>query len=35
MDPFAALAHGAGWRVRESWTDAASMFSVHALEAVG
>jgi hypothetical protein len=26
------LAQGAGWRVRESWTDAAKMFSVHALE---
>jgi len=30
---FAALARGAGWRVRESWTDPASMFSVHALVA--
>src|SRR3954469_9953335 len=32
LDRFAALAQGAGWRVRESWTDAAKMFSVHALE---
>jgi dimethylhistidine N-methyltransferase len=30
---FTALAHGAGWRVRESWTDPACMFSVHALTA--
>jgi hypothetical protein len=27
------LGRGAGWRIRESWTDAAKMFSVHALEA--
>jgi hypothetical protein len=27
------LARGAGWRVRESWTDKAGMFSVHALAA--
>ena len=33
LERFAALAQGAGWRVRESWTDAARMFSVHALEA--
>lgn len=33
IDRFTALAQGAGWRVRESWTDAAKMFSVHALEA--
>jgi dimethylhistidine N-methyltransferase len=33
LERFAALAQGAGWRVRESWTDAAKMFSVHALEA--
>src|SRR3954454_18901183 len=33
IERFAALAQGAGWRVRESWTDAAKMFSVHALEA--
>jgi uncharacterized SAM-dependent methyltransferase len=30
---FAALAGGSGWTVRESWTDAAGMFSVHALSA--
>jgi dimethylhistidine N-methyltransferase len=30
---FTALARGAGWRVRESWTDPAAMFSVHALTA--
>jgi uncharacterized SAM-dependent methyltransferase len=34
LDRFAGLAHGAGWRVRETWMDAAKMFSVHALEAV-
>lgn len=33
IERFAALAQSAGWRVRESWTDAAKMFSVHALEA--
>ena len=33
LERFAALAQGAGWRVRESWTDSAKMFSVHALEA--
>ena len=33
LERFAALAQGAGWQVRESWTDAAKMFSVHALEA--
>jgi len=33
IDRFAALARGSGWRVQESWTDEASMFSVHALEA--
>jgi dimethylhistidine N-methyltransferase len=33
IERFGALAQGAGWRVRESWTDAAKMFSVHALEA--
>jgi len=31
IDRFAALARGSGWKVRESWTDRASMFSVHAL----
>lgn len=30
---FAALARNSGWTVRESWTDAATMFSVHALVA--
>ena len=30
---FAALARGSGWIVRESWTDAEGMFSVHALTA--
>jgi dimethylhistidine N-methyltransferase len=30
---FAALARGSGWRVSESWTDQAKMFSVHALVA--
>ena len=33
LDRFAALARGAGWRIRETWTDDAKMFSVHALEA--
>jgi len=31
IDRFAALARGSGWKVRESWTDRARMFSVHAL----
>jgi dimethylhistidine N-methyltransferase len=31
IDRFAALARGSGWKVRESWTDQARMFSVHAL----
>jgi L-histidine Nalpha-methyltransferase len=30
---FAALAEDSGWQVRESWTDAKAMFSVHALVA--
>jgi dimethylhistidine N-methyltransferase len=30
---FTALARGSGWTPRHSWTDAASMFSVHALVA--
>lgn len=30
---FAALALGAGWKVQTSWTDAAGMFSLHALVA--
>jgi dimethylhistidine N-methyltransferase len=33
IDRFAALARGSGWRVRQSWTDQAKMFSVHALTA--
>ena len=33
LDRFTALARGAGWTPRESWTDAAGMFSVHALVA--
>jgi uncharacterized SAM-dependent methyltransferase len=32
---FAALAHGSGWKVCESWTDDAKLFSVHALVAEG
>jgi dimethylhistidine N-methyltransferase len=31
VERFAALARGSGWKVRESWTDENSMFSVHAL----
>ncbi len=33
LDRFTALARGSGWGVRQSWTDAAGMFSVHALVA--
>jgi dimethylhistidine N-methyltransferase len=33
IERFAALARGAGWKVQTSWTDAADMFSVHALVA--
>jgi dimethylhistidine N-methyltransferase len=33
LERFAALARGAGWKVRTSWTDEANMFSVHALVA--
>jgi dimethylhistidine N-methyltransferase len=33
LDRFTALARGSGWQVTESWTDKASMFSVHALAA--
>ena len=33
LDRFTALARGSGWSVRESWTDPAKMFSVHALVA--
>jgi dimethylhistidine N-methyltransferase len=32
-DRFMMLARNAGWRLLESWTDAGSMFSVHALVA--
>src|SRR5450432_873386 len=31
LERFTALARGSGWTPRESWTDAAGMFSVHAL----
>ena len=34
LERFTALARGSGWTTRESWTDAASMFSVHALGAL-
>jgi dimethylhistidine N-methyltransferase len=33
VERFAALARGSGWTPRESWTDPAGMFSVHALVA--
>jgi L-histidine Nalpha-methyltransferase len=33
IERFGALARGSGWKVRESWTDANRMFSVHALAA--
>jgi dimethylhistidine N-methyltransferase len=33
VERFTALARGSGWTTRESWTDAAGMFSVHALVA--
>ena len=33
LERFTALARGSGWTPRESWTDAAGMFSVHALVA--
>ncbi len=33
LERFAALARGSGWVPRESWTDPAGMFSVHALVA--
>jgi len=35
LERFSALAHGAGWKVRKTWTDPAHMFSVHALFAEG
>ncbi|GCC45204.1 hypothetical protein chiPu_0029541 [Chiloscyllium punctatum] len=31
IERFTALARSAGWTVRNSWTDANTMFSVHAL----
>ncbi|HXL12534.1 MAG TPA: L-histidine N(alpha)-methyltransferase [Bradyrhizobium sp.] len=31
LDRFTALARGSGWAPRQSWTDNAGMFSVHAL----
>jgi L-histidine Nalpha-methyltransferase len=31
LERFTALARGSGWTPRQSWTDAARMFSVHAL----
>jgi dimethylhistidine N-methyltransferase len=33
IDRFAALARASSWKVRESWTDRARMFSVHAMTA--
>jgi len=33
FDRFTALAKASGWQVKESWTDKARMFSVHALVA--
>ena len=33
IERFAALAKSSGWQVRETWTDPARMFSVHALTA--
>jgi dimethylhistidine N-methyltransferase len=33
LDRFVALAQGSGWKPTASWTDAAGMFSVHALVA--
>ncbi len=33
LERFTALARGSGWTPAESWTDAAGMFSVHALVA--
>src|SRR6266704_2952740 len=33
LERFTALARGADWKLRESWTDSAGMFSVHALAA--
>jgi dimethylhistidine N-methyltransferase len=31
LESFAALARGSGWRIAATWTDAARLFSVHAL----
>jgi L-histidine Nalpha-methyltransferase len=33
VERFGALARGSGWKVRQTWTDADKMFSVHALVA--
>ena len=33
LERFTAMARGSGWTPRESWTDGAGMFSVHALVA--
>jgi len=33
LERFTALARGSGWSPRQSWTDSAGMFSVHALVA--
>jgi dimethylhistidine N-methyltransferase len=33
LERFSALARGSGWTVRETWTDKAGLFSVHALVA--
>lgn len=33
LDRFAALAESSGWQIRQTWTDPARMFSVHALTA--
>jgi dimethylhistidine N-methyltransferase len=33
LERFTALARGSGWTPRETWTDSAGMFSVHALQA--
>ncbi len=35
VEGFRALADSAGWRPRQVWTDAASLFSIHALQAAG
>ena len=35
LERFTALARQSGWSVRDSWTDAEQMFSVHALVAEG